>query len=81
LDLKCRTRAIFLENKVVSVTVFRLPVWRPRGFQRCHIFAIAASVVRAKDKARIEQMLAQAGLDKSRLENVLQSYNLKLPTL
>ena len=49
-------------------------VFRPE-----HIVAIAASVGRAKDKARIEQMLQQADLDQSRLENILQRYKLKLP--
>ncbi len=44
-----------------------------------HIVAIAASVGRAKDKARIEQMLQQADLDKTRLENILQRH--KLPML
>ena len=50
-------------------------------FSAEHIVAIAASVGRAKDKARIEQMLQQANIDKRRLENILLRYNLKLPTL
>ncbi len=41
---------------------------------------LAASVGRAKDKARIEQLLQQADLDKSKLENILQRHKLKLPT-
>lgn len=45
-----------------------------------HIVAIAASVGRTKDKARIEQLLQQADLDKTQLENILQRYKLKLPT-
>ena len=48
-------------------------------FRAEHIVAIAASVGRAKDKARIEQLLQQADLDQSRLENILQRHNLKLP--
>jgi len=52
-----------------------------RIFRAEHIVAIAASVGRAKDKARIEQLLAQADLDKAYLENVLQRHKLKLPTL
>jgi hypothetical protein len=48
-------------------------------FRAEHIVAIAASVGRAKDKARIEQLLQQAELDQSRLENILQRHNLKLP--
>ena len=50
-------------------------------FRAEHIVAIAASVGRQKDKARIEQLLQQADLDKTYLENVLQRYKLKLPTL
>jgi hypothetical protein len=52
-----------------------------RIFRAEHIVAIAASVGRAKDKARIEQLLAQADLDKAYLEKVLQRYKLNLPTL
>jgi hypothetical protein len=43
--------------------------------------AITPSVGRQKDKARIEQLLQQADLDKTRLENVLQRHKLKLPKL
>ncbi len=50
-------------------------------FRAEHIVAIAASVRRAKDKARIEQLLQQADLDKTYLENVLRRYKLKLPAL
>lgn len=50
-------------------------------FRAEHIVAIAASVGRQKDKARIEQILEQADVDKNYLENVLQRYKLKLPTL
>src|SRR6266516_2908879 len=50
-------------------------------FRAEHIIAIAASVGRQKDKARIEQMLQQAELDKPRLEAILQRHKLKLPTL
>jgi len=48
-------------------------------FRAEHIVAIAASVGRAKDKARIEQLLQQADLDKSYLDNLLQRHKLKLP--
>ena len=48
-------------------------------FRAEHIVAIAASVGRAKDKARIEQMLAQADLDKTYLADVLRRH--KLPML
>jgi hypothetical protein len=52
-----------------------------RIFRAEHIVAIAASVGRAKDKARIEQLLQQADLDNAYLESVLHRYKLKLPTL
>ena len=48
-------------------------------FRAEHIVAIAASVGRAKDKARIEQLLQQADLDKSYLAEVLQRHKLMLP--
>ena len=49
-------------------------------FRAEHIVAIAAKVGRQKDKARIEQLLQQADLDRTYLENILQQHNLKLPT-
>jgi len=48
-------------------------------FRAEHIIAIAASVGRAKDTARIEQMLQQAEVDKSYLAGVLQRHKLTLP--
>ena len=48
-------------------------------FRAEHIVAIAASVGRAKDKVRIDQLLQEADLDQSRLENILQRHRLKLP--
>lgn len=60
-----------MEFEGVSAKVFRAE----------HIVAVAASVGRAKDKARIEQMLQQADLNKTQLENILQRHKLKLPTL
>ena len=48
-------------------------------FRAEHIMAIAASVGRAKDKARIEQLLQQADLDQSRLKSILERHKLKLP--
>ncbi len=50
-------------------------------FRAEHIIAIAASVGRAKDKARIEQLQQQADVDKSYLADVLQRHKLKLPVL
>jgi hypothetical protein len=49
-------------------------------FRAEHLVAIAASVGRAKDQARIEQLLQQADLDKTYLADVLQRHNLRLPT-
>jgi hypothetical protein len=49
-------------------------------FRGEHLVAIAASVGRPKDKARIEQFLQQADLDKPELENILRRHGLKLPT-
>lgn len=46
-----------------------------------HIVAIAASAGRAKDKARMEQLLQQTDLDKTKLENILHRHKLKLPKL
>jgi hypothetical protein len=50
-------------------------------FRAEHIIAIAASVGRAKDKVRIEQLLQQTDLDKSYLADVLQRHKLILPKL
>ena len=50
-------------------------------FRAEHIIAIAASVGRAKDKARIEQLQQQATFDKTYLAEVLARHKLKLPTL
>jgi len=50
-------------------------VFRPE-----YIMAIAASVGRSKDLARIEQLLEQAKIDKPMLDDILRRYNLKLPT-
>jgi hypothetical protein len=49
-------------------------------FRAEHIIAIAASVGRAKDKARIEQLLQQADFDKSYLADLLRRHKLILPT-
>ena len=54
---------------------------RAKIFRAEHIIAIAASVGRQKDKARIQHLLQQANIDKTRLENILRRYNLKLPGL
>jgi len=50
-------------------------------FRAEHIVAIAASVGRKKDLARIEQMLQQAEMDQTRLQEILERHKLKLPKL
>jgi hypothetical protein len=50
-------------------------------FRAEHVIAIAASVGRQKDKVRIDQMLQQADIEKTRLEDILKRHKLKLPTL
>src|SRR5205809_2444952 len=49
-------------------------VFRPE-----YIIAIAASVGRHKDLARIEQLMSYAKIDKAMLDDILRRYNLKLP--
>jgi len=44
-------------------------------FRAEHIVAIAASVGRPKDKARIEQLFQQADLDKTKLEKSCDGIN------
>ena len=44
-----------------------------------HLIAIAASVGRLKDRARIEQMLEQTELDRPLLDAILDRHHLKLP--
>lgn len=48
-------------------------------FRPEHIIAIAASVGRLKDLARIEQVMEQADIDKNLLETILERYKLSLP--
>ena len=48
-------------------------------FRPEHIIAIAASVGRLKDLARIEQVMEQADIDKNLLETILKRYKLSLP--
>ena len=49
-------------------------VFRPE-----YIVAIAASVGRHKDLARIEQLMSQTEIDKSLLDGILRRHNLTLP--
>jgi hypothetical protein len=48
-------------------------------FRAEYIVAIAASVGRHKDLARIEQLMSQAKIDKALLDDILRRYSLKLP--
>jgi hypothetical protein len=50
-----------------------------RIFRAEHLVAIAASVGRTKDRARIEQMLEQTELDRALLDDILSRHHLKLP--
>ena len=50
-------------------------------FRSEYIIAIAASVGRHKDLARIEQLLKHAKIDKTLLDDILRRYKLKLPKL
>lgn len=50
-------------------------------FRAEYLVAVAASVGRHKDRARIEQILQQADIDKTLLERILQRHKLKLPEL
>jgi len=51
-------------------------------FEKRTLAALAyTSVGRGKDKARIEQLLQHAELDRPRLETILQRHKLTLPTL
>ena len=50
-----------------------------RIFRAEHLIAIAASVGRAKDRARIEQMIEQADLDRRALDAILARHHLSLP--
>jgi hypothetical protein len=49
-------------------------VFRPE-----YIIAVAASVGRHKDLARIDQLLEQAEIDRTYLDAILRRYNLELP--
>jgi hypothetical protein len=52
---------------------------RAKLFRAEYMIAIAASVRRAKDLARIKLLLEQAELDRNLLESILNRYKLSLP--
>jgi hypothetical protein len=63
------------ESRQIAYEGVPAKVFRPE-----YIIAIAASVGRHKDLARIEQLLEQATIDKPLLDDILRRHNLKLPT-
>ena len=68
------TEEAVLEAKKIEYEGVPAKVFRPE-----YIIAIAASVGRAKDLARIEQLLEQAKIDKALLDEILRRHNLNLP--
>ena len=62
------------EAKPIEYESVRAKVFRPE-----YIVAIAASVGRHRDFARIEQLMTQANIDKALLDDILRRHNLKLP--
>jgi hypothetical protein len=69
------TEEAVLEAKVIEYHGVSAKVFRPE-----HIIAIAVSVGRHKDLARIEQIMEQATIDKNLLEAILQRHDLSLPS-
>jgi hypothetical protein len=51
---------------------------RAKVFRPEYIIAIAASVGRHKDLARVEQLMSQTTIDEALLDDILRRYNLKL---
>jgi hypothetical protein len=68
------TEEAVLKAKRIDYEGVPAKVFRPE-----YIIAIAASVGRHKDLARIEQMMAQAKIDKALLDDILRRHNLRLP--
>jgi len=62
------------EAKPIQFQGVPAKVFRPE-----YIIAIAASIGRHKDFARIEQLMSQAKIDNTLLDDILRRYNLKLP--
>lgn len=62
------------EARMIEFEGVPAKVFRPE-----HIIAIAASVGRHKDLARIEQLLEQAEIDRPLLDEIVRRYNLTLP--
>jgi hypothetical protein len=68
------TEEAVLEGTQIEFEGVAAKVFRPE-----YIIAIAASVGRHKDLARIEQLMTQARINKASLDDILRRYNLKLP--
>lgn len=68
------TKEAVHEAKQIEFEGVRAKVFRPE-----YIIAIAASVGRHKDLARIEQLMTQARINRTMLDDILQRHNLKLP--
>ena len=62
------------EAKPIEFEGVQAKVFRPE-----YIIAIAASIGRHKDFARIEQLLEQAEINKPMLDDILSRYKLRLP--
>jgi hypothetical protein len=66
------------EEAVREAAAFEFEGTPGRVFLPEYIIAIAVSVGRAKDQARIEQMLQQAQVDRNRLDAILKKHKLSL---
>jgi len=69
-----RTKEAMHEAKQIEFEGVRAKVFRPE-----YIIVIAAGVGRHKDLARIEQLMTQARINRTMLDDILQRYSLKLP--
>jgi len=67
------------EEAVREANSIRFEGVQAKVFSPEYIIAIAASVGRHKDLARIEQLISQAKIDNALLDDILRRYNLKLP--
>jgi hypothetical protein len=67
------------EEAVCEATPIQFEGVSAKVFRPEYIIAIAASVGRHKDFARIEQLMSQAKIDNALLADILRRYNLKLP--
>ncbi|MGH8092164.1 MAG: hypothetical protein ACREIF_01655 [Chthoniobacterales bacterium] len=75
-----RVAAGLMEEAVRKARAIEYEGVPAKVFRPVHTIAIAARVGRHKDLARIEQILEQTEIDKTLLDEILQRYNLQLPT-